>query len=138
MDDGSIPLPPPRAAAAASRRAALPVNGEVPGDPLPPGAEGLQQRVVVLQRGGRPVGALVEGEGVRWVDARPSPVSAVAVAALAVGGATAVGLRWAARPTTIRRITMGPGGWVSVRGARPPLRSGSRPWWARLLHAYRL
>jgi hypothetical protein len=33
---------------------------------------------------------------------------------------------------------MGPGGWVSVKGARPPADPGVRPWWAKLLRAYRV
>jgi hypothetical protein len=98
----------------------------------------LQDRVVLMHRDDRPVGALVEGDGVQWVDCRPPRAGTLAIAALAVTGATAVGLRWAARPTTIRRITMGPGGWVSVRGAKPAVAPAARPWWARLLRAYRL
>jgi hypothetical protein len=68
----------------------------------------------------------------------PDRAGALAVAALAVVGATAVGWRWAGRPARIGPITMGPGGWVSVKGARPPADPGNRPWWARLLRAYRL
>jgi hypothetical protein len=46
----------------------------------------------------------------------------------------------ARRRRAIGAVTMGPGGWVSVkRSACPPLRDGSpRPWWARLLGAHRL
>lgn len=58
-----------------------------------------------------------------------------AVAALAVAGATAVGLRWAARPAAVRTISMGPGGWVSFKGAKPPPLGPRRPWWAVLLRA---
>lgn len=101
-------------------------------------ADALGGRVVLVRHGDRPVGALVEGDDVRWVDIRPPRAGTLALFALAVGGATAVGLRWAARPTAIRRITMGPGGWVSVRGTKPPVAPGSRPLWARALHAYRL
>jgi|1186.fasta_scaffold437256_2 hypothetical protein len=106
-------------------------------DARPDAAVPLEARVVVVRRGRRPVGALAEGD-VRWIDVRPPRAGAVAVAAMAVTGATAVGLRWAARPSSIGRIAMGPGGWVSVRGAKPPLDPADRPWWARLLHAYRL
>ena len=44
----------------------------------------------------------------------------IAVGALAVLGATAVGLRWAARPP-VRTLTVGPG-WITYRGSavRPP------------------
>jgi hypothetical protein len=41
----------------------------------------------------------------------------IAVGALAVLGATAVGLRWAARPP-VRRLTVGRGGLVYRGGAR--------------------
>jgi hypothetical protein len=67
---------------------------------------------------------------------RVGPVYArIAVNALAVAGATAVGLRWAARPPAVRTITMGPGGWVSFKGAKPPPLGPRRPWWAVLLRA---
>jgi hypothetical protein len=55
---------------------------------------------------------------------------AVAVAVAAVAAA-------ARRRPAIGAVTMGPGGWVSVKGAtKPALRStGRRPWWAHLLKA---
>jgi hypothetical protein len=59
----------------------------------------------------------------------------IAVGALAVAGATAVGLRWAGRPPAPRTITMGPGGWISFKGFKPPPVTGRRPWWAVLLRA---
>ncbi len=62
----------------------------------------------------------------------------IAVGALAVAGATAVGLRWASRPAAPRTITMGPGGWVSFKGLGPPPVGARRPWWAVLLRAQRL
>jgi hypothetical protein len=68
----------------------------------------------------------------------PAQAGALVIAALAVLGASAVGWRWAARPARIGPITMGPGGWVSVKGARPPADPGARPWWAKMLRAYRL
>jgi hypothetical protein len=61
----------------------------------------------------------------------------LAVGALAVAGATAVGLRWASRPAAPRTITMGPGGWVSFKGLPPPRTGPPRPWWAVLLRAQR-
>ena len=61
----------------------------------------------------------------------------IAVGALAVAGATAVGLRWASRPAAPRTITMGPGGWVSFKGLKPPRTGPPRPWWAVLLRAQR-
>jgi hypothetical protein len=73
-------------------------------------------------------------------DIHPQPLAAPhgrgwAVAALAVTGATAVGWRWAGRPPAVRTITMGPGGWVSFKGAKPPALDAPRPVWARLLRA---
>ncbi len=62
----------------------------------------------------------------------------IAVGALAVAGATAVGLRWASRPAAPKTITMGPGGWVSFKGLRPPPVGPRRPWWAVLLRAQRI
>jgi hypothetical protein len=61
----------------------------------------------------------------------------IAVGALAVAGATAVGLRWASRPAAPREISMGPGGWVSFKGLAPPPIEPRRPWWAVLLRAHR-
>ena len=61
----------------------------------------------------------------------------IAVGALAVAGATAVGLRWASRPAAPKTITMGPGGWVSFKGLTPPPIRRRRPWWAVLLRAQR-
>ena len=61
----------------------------------------------------------------------------IAVGALAVAGATAVGLRWASRPAAPREISMGPGGWVSFKGLAPPPVEPRRPWWAVLLRAHR-
>jgi hypothetical protein len=61
----------------------------------------------------------------------------IAVGAMAVAGATAVGLRWASRPAAPRTISMGPGGWISFKGLTPPPISPRRPWWAVLLRAQR-
>jgi hypothetical protein len=60
---------------------------------------------------------------------------ALGLGAFAVAGATAVGLRWAARPAAVRSISMGPGGWVSFKGVKQPHPAGPRPWWAVLLRA---
>ncbi len=62
----------------------------------------------------------------------------IAVGALAVAGATAVGLRWASRPAAPKTITMGPGGWVSFKGLTPPPVGPRRPRWAVLLRAQRI
>jgi hypothetical protein len=43
------------------------------------------------------------------------------------------------RRPAIGTVTMGPGGWVSLkRAGAPPLRSAPRPWWAHVLKAHRL
>jgi hypothetical protein len=100
--------------------------------------------------GSRPMGAFVLREGrVRWhpvVDV----TKVITTAELVVGGVM-IARRLAARPSAAKAaVTMGPGGWVSMKGgvmavrparyawrARPtttgPLRR--RPWWARLLAA---
>ena len=110
-----------------------------PSADMPTVSPDVAGRVVLVRRGGRPVGALVQGEDVHWVEfPRPRRGAATVLAAGAVAGLTAVGLRWATRPARIGPITMGPGGWVSVKGAKPPADPGNRPWWARLLRSYRI
>jgi hypothetical protein len=86
----------------------------------------------------RPAAPAPQRSGASWREMPPAQAGALVVAAMAVTGATAVGLRWATRPARIGPITMGPGGWVSVRGAKPPADPGDRPLWARLLRAYRV
>ncbi|MFI5957331.1 hypothetical protein [Cryptosporangium sp. NPDC051539] len=97
----------------------------------------------VIRSGSRTVGAFVTtADGVRYqpvVD-----VERLVVGVVAVAGAAAV-LGVALRPrAAVGPVSMGPGGWVSVRGARgrvPRLRGHRpepRPWWARLLRAHRL
>jgi hypothetical protein len=96
----------------------------------------------VAARCGRPVGVYAIGSGrVRFrpvLDPRLLAWSGVAVtgfvaAAVAVAAATR-------RPPAIGAVTMGHGGWISVKGARlPALRpQPPRPWWARILSAHRL
>ena len=99
--------------------------------------------VVPVMDGDRQVGAWLVGtesatyrpvvDVTRLAGAALATVAAVTIAATAVAAATR-------RRPAIGRVTMGPGGWVSVkRSACPPLRSASpRPWWARLLGAHRL
>lgn len=101
--------------------------------------------------GSRPMGAFVLRNGrVRWhpvVD-----VTKVLTTAELVVGGVMIARRLAARPSAAKAaVTMGPGGWVSMKGGvmavRParrawrrtrPAVSGPlprRPWWARLLAA---
>ncbi|MBO4164691.1 hypothetical protein [Micromonospora antibiotica] len=99
--------------------------------------------LVPVTRDGRAVGAFVLADGRVRYRALPDPDRMLAAAA----GAAAVALLTAGvavvarrRPPAIGTVTMGPGGWVSLRGARvPALRPATpRPWWARLLRAQRL
>ena len=98
----------------------------------------LGSRTVVVPVDPPAVGALVDGCDVHWQPFDRPPTHAWAVAALAVVGATAVGWRWAGRPGTVRTITMGPGGWVSFKGVKPPPLTAAKPWWAHVLRAERL
>jgi hypothetical protein len=70
-------------------------------------------------------------------------VNRLGLAALGAGAVSAVAVSAAValrRRPMIGTVTMGPGGWVSLRRTgSPPLRDGSpRPWWAHLLRAHRL
>ena len=91
----------------------------------------------VLRAGGRPLEEHTDDGPQAVPGGEPlGPVYAgIAVGALAVAGATAVGLRWAGRPAAPRTMTMGPGGWVSFKGLPAPRVGPRRPWWAVLLRA---
>lgn len=101
--------------------------------------------VTVLQvvDGERPVGAWIVGPETA-VFHPVIDLTRLARAALAAAGAAivAVAVLTAAnrRRPEIGAVSMGPGGWVSIkRTALPPLRAGGpRPWWARVLRARRL
>jgi hypothetical protein len=100
--------------------------------------------IVPIRHGRRTVGAYVmTPEGMRFHPA--TDITRIVVTALTTAALTAAAIAIAAavrRPPAIRSVTMGPGGWVSLRGTTmPPARSGaatSRPWWARALGARRL
>ncbi|WP_328348383.1 hypothetical protein [Micromonospora sp. NBC_00421] len=97
--------------------------------------------LVPVTRDGRAVGAFVLADGRVRYRGLPDPDRVLAVAAGAAAVALVIaGVAARRRPPAIGRVTMGPGGWVSLRGARvPALRPASpRPWWARLLRARRL
>ena len=100
--------------------------------------------------GGRPMGAFVVRDGrVRWHPVLD--VTRVLTTAELVVGAVLVARQLAARPGAARAaVSMGPGGWVSMKGGvmavRPARRlwrrqhpasapAARRPWWARLLAA---
>jgi hypothetical protein len=98
--------------------------------------------LVQVRQGERPLGAYVlNGSSAEFrpaVDVTRLGLAALAtVAVSAVAVSAAVALR---RRPAIGTVTMGPGGWVSLkRTGSPPLRDGSpRPWWAHLLRAHRL
>ena len=100
-------------------------------------------RVIPVTDGDRPVGAWVVGpesaafhpviDVTRLAGAVLAATGAIVIATVTVAATTR-------RRPEIGAVTMGPGGWVSVkRTARPALRSSTRrPWWARLLRAHRL
>jgi hypothetical protein len=105
-------------------------------------ADGRPGRVIEVQHRGRPIGAYVVGtDTVTFrpvVDVTRLVTTGVAAVVLAAAiTAVAAGMR---RPPAIGTVTMGPGGWVSLkRTAAPPLRAtDGRPWWARALRARRL
>jgi hypothetical protein len=100
--------------------------------------------------GSRPLGAFVVRDGrVRWHPA-VDWTRVITTAEVVAGGVLMAG-RLAARPSAAKaRVTMGPGGWVSMKGGvmavRPAERGWRRrrqaggprtrrPWWARLLAA---
>jgi len=103
--------------------------------------------------GNRALGAFVVRNGkVRW---RPAvDVTKVITTAEVVVGGVLVARQLAGRPSGAKAlVTMGPGGWVSMKGgamsvrpanrawiprrrpAAPPAAARRRPWWARLLSA---
>ncbi|GGQ84607.1 hypothetical protein [Couchioplanes azureus] len=100
--------------------------------------------VVPVRRGDREIGAYVtDAHGTRFVpavDATAVAMAALATAAVATLGVS-IGLALRRRPA-IGTVTMGPGGWVSLkRTSSPPLRAARpdhRPWWAHALRAHRL
>ncbi|OJF11878.1 hypothetical protein [Couchioplanes caeruleus] len=100
--------------------------------------------VIPVRHGDREIGAYVtDARGTRFVpavDATAVAMAALITAATATVGAS-IGLALRRRPA-IGTVTMGPGGWISLkRTSRPPLRAApvvDRPWWARILRARRL
>jgi hypothetical protein len=75
----------------------------------------------------RPVGAFVIRHGkVRWHPALDT--TRLLTATEVVVGAVLVAHRLARRPSTPKaHVTMGPGGWVSMKGGTVAVREGSRP-----------
>ncbi|MEU7762977.1 MULTISPECIES: hypothetical protein [Micromonospora] len=134
------PLPrpaPPPAATPVPTPAATPTGPVGPVLELPGDAA-----LVPVNRDGRPVGVFVAAGGrVRYRRVvEPDQLVAAATGAFAVAALTAAVAVWSRRrPPSVGAVTMGPGGWVSLRGVPAPrLRPDHRPWWARLLRARRL
>ncbi|MFJ8206327.1 hypothetical protein [Micromonospora chalcea] len=98
--------------------------------------------LVPVHRDGRPVGVFVAAGGrVRYRRVvEPDQLVAAATGAFAVAALTAAVAVWSRRrPPSVGTVTMGPGGWVSLRGLPAPrLRPDDRPRWARVLRARRL
>ncbi|MFF5289456.1 hypothetical protein [Paractinoplanes globisporus] len=99
--------------------------------------------VIPVRDGEREVGAWIVGP--EAASFRPVvDVTRLAGAVLATAGAVLVATAVTAAATrhrpAIGAVTMGPGGWVSVKRAGcPPLRTRAhRPWWARVLRAERI
>nr|MDT0660365.1 hypothetical protein [Micromonospora sp. DSM 115978] len=113
-----------------------------------PGGPGGAVTLIPVHRDGRAVGAYLVGDGaVRY---RPvvdvDQVLGAALAALAVTAAATAVIAGRRRSPAIGAVTMGPGGWISLKGVSSPAlratrrarREAGRPWWARLLRARRL
>ena len=98
--------------------------------------------VIPVRHGDRQIGAYVVGaDEATFVPA--VDVSRIVVAALSAATAMTIALSVATaarRRPAIGAVTMGPGGWVSLkRTGAPPIRGGApRPWWAHALRAHRL
>jgi hypothetical protein len=97
-----------------------------------------QVTVLPVEDGDRPVGAWIVGTDTAVF--RPVvDLDRLAVAAVVTAAAVTIAVSRRRRPM-IGTVTMGPGGWISLkRTSRPALRAATaRPWWARLLRAHRL
>jgi hypothetical protein len=99
--------------------------------------------LIPVRRGEREIGVFAVGpDRITFVPA--VDVTAVVLASMTVASVTAVAFALGIarrRPPAIGTVTMGPGGWLSLkRAAAPPLRAAAepRPWWAHLLRAHRL
>jgi hypothetical protein len=96
--------------------------------------DGRPVAVVITDHDGARIRPVVDIERLAWCAVTATALVAAAVAA----HGTARGL--ARRRPAIGSVSMGPGGWVSLKGAPLPplLPADRRPWWARLLRARRL
>ncbi len=100
-----------------------------------------QPTVIPAQHGERAIGAyVVQGGAVRFVPAFDLTYLALGGAACVAAAAFAFAAAAGRHRPAIGALSMGPGGWVSLKNATAPaLRpAAGRPWWARLLRAHRL
>ncbi len=107
----------------------------------PVGATGEQPALVPVRHGDRTIGAYVARRGtVVFVPAVDLTLVALGGLTCAAVAAVAMAATSGRRPPAIGAVSMGPGGWISLRNSSaPPLRPArGRPWWARLLRAHRL
>ena len=102
-----------------------------------------RRAIVPVRAGDREIGAyVIRADRTTFVPA--VDVTVLVLGALAAAAVTAVSVAAGAarrRPPAIGAVTMGPGGWLSLkRSAAPSPRAaaGPRPWWARALRAHRL
>jgi hypothetical protein len=89
---------------------------------------GLKPRGQVASPSAHPLGAFVIHDGTaRW---RPAvDVTRLLTTAEVVAGAVLVARVLARRPSAPKaQVTMGPGGWVSMKGGALAVRPASRPW----------
>ncbi|MFG1605183.1 hypothetical protein [Actinoplanes sp. NPDC049265] len=105
--------------------------------------DGGNLTIVPVRHGDRTIGAYVPGPDDRVTYVPAVDVSRIAMAALGAATAMAVALSAAValrRRPVVGAISMGPGGWVSLkRTGVPPLHDATpRPWWAHVLRAHRL
>lgn len=102
---------------------------------VPVGAVGRRPAaIVIVDRDGVRMRPVVDVERLAWCVVAASALAAAAL----VASSAATGLT--RRRPAIGSVSMGPGGWISLKGALPPpLRPHTRrPWWARILRARRL
>ncbi|MFJ1540974.1 hypothetical protein ACIODS_20740 [Micromonospora chalcea] len=140
---GPAVAPVPRPAPPQAAPPPAPAPAPTPAGPVGPVLELPGDAALVpVNRDGRPVGVFVAAGGrVRYRRVvEPDQLVAAATGAFAVAALTAAVAVWSRRrPPSVGTVTMGPGGWVSLRGLPAPrLRPDHRPWWARLLRARRL
>jgi hypothetical protein len=63
------------------------------------------------------------------IERRPVDLTRILITAQIVAGAVIVAYRLSGRPAAPKAmVTMGPGGWVSMKGGTVAVRRGSRPW----------